>query len=288
MRPKAYTEFLNAFHAIGEFVEVAKGDPENVVLTKSLLLQILAYLEDETLNEESLVGAAPLLEEEHGVSPTMKLRLRAPATRILISLAVYLVDLIERLSPNIQRSCAQETSKWPCLVSLSDLRSHSPVASRIRTVKLGSRPGVGRPYPNESNCIINIIIDTLKKNQLAVQDLREAEAVKAQDPASFRRRFHVERFPSWALKCADLKPLETDGAWKEWFEVGWEALLDATGGHPEKNRRLRPLGLYRIRRTAARLGKTSSGTIEANIRDGIKTVIRRAFPAAALYPAKVV
>ena len=77
--------------------------------------------------------------------------------------------------------------------------------------------------------------------------------------------------PAWVKNCWELPPLTKRTA-KKWFNVGWDALMEATEGHPERDPELRPLGIYRARHSVyeGAQKKETPGTVEANIRDGIK------------------
>jgi hypothetical protein len=275
------SECRRAAHAIEAFVRAAEDDPRSVLLTKTLLVRIIHLLDERIWVEDAATQAGECdVSERNSLGPQPEL----PATRTLLALIDYLISLVEHFPSRVLRICAQDRSRWPCLVSLGDLRSNSDLGDTLKGLQLGEKPGAGRPQPNELNQICAIMIETIRHNQAVVAELRRAERA---DPASFHAAYTVELFPKWALECSDLKPLSAD-SWKEWFEARWAAVLDATEGRPEKDPRLKPLGVYRNKRKVVKYGRPQKGTIEANIRDGIKTSLKRAFPGAALYPAKVV
>jgi hypothetical protein len=126
----------------------------------------------------------------------------------------------------------------------------------------------------------------IRANQRAVSKLREAQKLKETDPDSFLRKFVLAEFPEWALECAELPPLESEGAWEKWFDVGWMAVIDATGGHPEKDARLAPIGAYRkdhsVRTHSQR--ELTEKTGKSNIKDGIRQALRAAFSRIAGSP----
>jgi hypothetical protein len=279
-----YPEYLKAFPPSEDFLTAADADPRSVLLTKRILLQIICFIEHQVCREESALNARAICDEIPLPWP-LQHQVELPATRTILGLLDYLIGTLQNLPASVQRACAPDRDQWPCLVSMSDLRSNSPLRPRLKELKLGTNPGSGRPNPNELNRICRLMIETIQENKRAVEELRRAQEIERLDPLRFHACYQVIPFPQWAFKCAALKPLSIEGAWKEWFDVAWEAVLEATNGHPERDPRLRPLGKFRNNRRVVKDGNAKAGTREANIRDGIRSSLKRAFPAAALYPA---
>jgi hypothetical protein len=83
--------------------------------------------------------------------------------------------------------------------------------------------------------------------------------------------------PDWLKAALALRKFKAK-TYKEWFEVAWAILKDrAKKNIIEKDPTLRPFGLYRKKHSE----KPSPATVEANIRDGIKTKLKRAFKRIA-------
>ena len=111
----------------------------------------------------------------------------------------------------------------------------------------------------------------------------EALKLKESDPNEFSRRFSIAPFPGWTTKCGSLKPLGEQGAAAEWFEVGWEAFLDGTNGHPELIPEFRQLGEYKKDHYSQKAAKRKAfrKSQNANIRSGIRDKIHEAFKRLA-------
>src|SRR5262245_42659567 len=74
-------------------------------------------------------------------------------------------------------------------------------------------------------------------------------------------------------------PQLTTATRKQWFEMGWTALLDATGQHPEKDPHLRKIGKHygeHSKNTGAQK-RVTPATRESNIRAGIRKQLRQSF-----------
>jgi hypothetical protein len=87
----------------------------------------------------------------------------------------------------------------------------------------------------------------------------------------------------WQKLATKLKPFGK-GTWKAWFEVLWQAVLADYSGHPEKDPRLKQLGLYRAEHSyeIGAQQKTTPRTREANLRDGIKEKLKAAIERLAV------
>lgn len=74
-------------------------------------------------------------------------------------------------------------------------------------------------------------------------------------------------------------PILTQGTRKQWFEIGWDALLYVSGEHPENDNYLRQIGSH-YRQHSKNIGaqeKVAPATGEANIRAGIKKQVWQSF-----------
>ena len=74
----------------------------------------------------------------------------------------------------------------------------------------------------------------------------------------------------------------------KWFKVAWQALLADHNGHPERDPKLKKIGLYRAEHSTVRYEGTQTvatpKTRNANIRDGIKELWYKAFKRLAASP----
>ena len=74
-------------------------------------------------------------------------------------------------------------------------------------------------------------------------------------------------------------PRLTQGTRKQWFQAGWNALLDETGGHPERNNYLRQIGAHygeHSKKVGAQK-KVTPATRESNTREGIRKQLWQSF-----------
>jgi hypothetical protein len=224
----------------------------------------------------------------------------AAAERCLLALAEYIIRLLHAGPDEYLHEIARTRTDWPCLVTLKDLakprikkRQDESCVLRdwLKSIQLGEACPARDSSNVETNRLAKLMIDTIEENKLRLLQLNEALKLKESDPAEFNRRFKLYDFPEWALKCESLRPLK-EGAWKEWFEVGWEALLDATQRHPENYKDLRLIGNYRekvyerkkkkyeVKPRRARENskrRDTTKTKNSDIRAGIKQKIRESF-----------
>jgi hypothetical protein len=74
-------------------------------------------------------------------------------------------------------------------------------------------------------------------------------------------------------------PILTQGTRKQWFEMGWDALLYVSGEHPESDSYLRQIGSH-FGQHSKNIGaqeKVTPATREANIRAGIRKQVWQSF-----------
>jgi len=84
------------------------------------------------------------------------------------------------------------------------------------------------------------------------------------------------------MQARQLKPFSPNTL-SDWFQLAWEIVLEEHGGHPEMNPELRSLGKFRKNHSVQQLAQKSltPGTVESNIRDGIRDRLKRAFKRLA-------
>ena len=193
----------------------------------------------------------------------------------LVQLGIYIAGILEEQSVKhleIFKFIAELQPVWPALVAPTPHNSQY-VKKRMKMLGLASKSDFSM-HPQARWSPSNIatwnaisIIGTIRANQewKKIRQTLITENRNSPIPIKFTAP------PAWVKKCWELPPLTKRTA-KEWFNVGWDALMEVTDGHPEHDSELRPLGLYRTRHSVyvgAQKIETP-GTVEANIRDGIK------------------
>jgi hypothetical protein len=263
-----YNEFHGAAEAMHRVSETVETAPENLRLLHCLAFHAIRHI--------------------GGVSST-----DPAAPRCLLALAQYIIHLLQAGQDEYLQEIAQTRLDWPCFVTLKDLakprikkRQDESCVLRdwLKSIQLGEACPVKDLSNVETNRLARSMIDSIEENRRRLAQRNEALKLKKSDLAEFNRRFKLYVFPAWALKCGSLRPLK-EGAWKEWFEVGWEALLDVTQGHPETYKDLRRIGQYRekVYERKRRIGlknakrRDTTKTRNSLIRDGIRWKVRAAF-----------
>jgi hypothetical protein len=279
-----YEHYMAAERALYCLVLKAEEDPKNLIFLKWLAHGVVSALD------------YPGAPDKLGVR-----------TEMLLAVAESVVGSLNRADEEVLIALAKKRSDWPCLVTLKDLKSPRVIkrleewdSLKIRLERLGL--GAEAPLKNLSSVMPNRLarsmVATIEDNQRALRGRQRALEIKESDPVKFDTGFEILPFPDWAEKCGTLPALTEEGASKRWFEIGWEALLEATEGHPEQFRELWRIGKYRkdayqqsvpTQRTAGRAEtprhirpkgakeRSTERSNAANIRDGIKSKIRRAF-----------
>ena len=91
-----------------------------------------------------------------------------------------------------------------------------------------------------------------------------------------------ENIPQWIKDAGKLAPLTKESA-PQWFEIGWQLLVEKHNGHPENDEQLRKLGSFRrlhsVRQEQQK--NITALTAQSNIYDGIKQRIREALISLA-------
>jgi hypothetical protein len=261
-----YSHFVTVSNAFGSLIKTMENEPKNCVL--------LHYL---------VTNAIRIIGEEAGVWPD--------GYKSLLALADYAISRLRFGDNEALRKIARMRSDWPCSVTLREAAKQRIVKREEDTFTLREwleHLELGADVPQkvlsnvESNRIARLMINVIEENRRRLAQREEALKLKTSDPDKFRERFKLVEFPAWASRCGSLKPLSEKGAWKEWFEVGWEALLVATEGHPERYKSLEKIGEYRAKISHQRGHKKAKNrkiekSIAANIKDGIRWKIQEAF-----------
>jgi len=203
----------------------------------------------------------------------------------LVTDFVVALDQLAHQNPELLRPLVKANLGWPCVLSAK----RESVTDGLAIVKL---LGVGE----EADFGISAkkrwqVFGSTRANEVAVDIVCTIKA--NQKWLAYRKGFIHERknipchmeFPSppkWVLDCAALPPFSKASA-VQWFEIGWQAILEATNGQPENDARLREIGKYRERHSIQQGHQKSltSHTADVNIRDGIRTRIRDALARIA-------
>jgi hypothetical protein len=102
----------------------------------------------------------------------------------------------------------------------------------------------------------------------------------ADSSQKWEARLVAQGWPRWIVRLHELPELTADSA-ENWFEVGWEALKEATGGDVTQNRELTALGKSNIeygrRRATTKRGQT--GAQRSRAENQIKPLLKKAFVA---------
>ena len=234
--------------------------------------------------------------------------------RSLAALAKYLIEIMDDYPAELLRPLTRRQTVWPSLVGLTDLKTErvNPgrktvpqthgLREKLEDLELGKKVRLKSLSLCEPNRIARLIIGTMVDNRRLLQKLRKAEQ---SNPEEFRHRCKLAEFPEWVAKCRVPWNMRTRS---EWFEIGWEAVLEATDNHPERIPEFRVLGQYRAdkydretekaaktlakaglkpkRPIASELKPDGSKSRDTNIRDGIKTKVRDAFSNLAKFGAQ--
>ncbi len=86
----------------------------------------------------------------------------------------------------------------------------------------------------------------------------------------------VHAFPPWSSQAIFLPPF-SPSTWEKWADVAWEVIKESTGGHPENQPELRPLGEAAGKVRHRHCGSSSEQAQENKICRGIETRIKGAF-----------
>jgi hypothetical protein len=206
----------------------------------------------------------------------------------LTYLAVNVMLEIARRKPSLLRPIAETSVAWPAFISWHgdftkgnlELMTCLGLGEKhffrftFPTGKRGKRWSLRTP----ANRYAVKIIQSLFARQctcLAIErDRRDKELMEIYK----RHGFEAPRITFQSAKLTKqilaLQPLGADTI-DQWFDAGWNMLLEEMQGQPEKNVALRALGSYRRNHTVTSPPGTKAS--ESNIRDGIKERLRGAF-----------
>jgi len=243
------------------------GSPFEKIQTNVLAPQIQKAIDE--LAARAAAGEADAAEPLY--------ELAASATTHLCSIA--------RRTPEFLRPIAGNWPVFPVLASPKDERTQT---TKSLLKRLGVASALGQQFSSKSRWSLE---NTATRYAAAMEYTIETNAalVNAQRTVSPRRlekevaRFlhlycHAAVFPEWVERAARLPEFNKLSA-EKWFEVGWLALMEASNGQPEKIKALRVLGNYRAKHRST--AKPGSRTSESDIRDGIKTSLKRAMRTIA-------
>jgi hypothetical protein len=194
---------------------------------------------------------------------------------------------------DILADTASRASEWPVLYSrhpddlrqANDLLKRLAVGTQADKNKAGSRLRWTRR--KVATLYAEALLTCIRKNQQQMKALLhpltmtkpegsrlyELKRIRASLPASVQK---------WARQSVKLPAFSKSTVSRYWL-VARAALMEATGGHPERVSQLRSLGEYRTKeqRGESRFGAVPAGTREANIREGIFKAIKQALTSLA-------
>lgn len=204
----------------------------------------------------------------------------------------HLVKLAER-KPELFHTFVRNWPVFPMLVSPKD--EPKMVNKRVNKRRelldrLGVAANLGKTFSNKSrSSLVNLATRyaaamhyTVKWNQALLRLQARPDKRAAFD--SYRKTWpdlyvEVPELPLWVLECENIADFGK-ATWKQWFTIGWQAVMHKSDGHPERDRELRTLGLHRKKHHAT--AKPGSKTEAADIRDGIKARLKQAMRSIVL------
>lgn len=206
------------------------------------------------------------------------------AITALVNAAVAATRCLKSLTlekPTIFKTLAKEMIEWPSMVSFHsdwasenativsklELGKHSPWRKKLKISKLAAAK---QPFREVIHSYCLKMVEILEVLREYHSFLKETELRRSVD---FELANLDEKFFSDAAK---LKPLSFDTA-DSWFNVGWEMLLYFSDKRPERLPGLGKVGLHRQFHQTNLSGEPGPGSKRSNIRDGLKSQLRRAF-----------
>jgi hypothetical protein len=206
--------------------------------------------------------------------------------------AVNALGEIARRKPSLFRPIAETSVAWPAFISWHgdytkenlELMKCLGLGEKhfFRFKFLKGKRGKRWSLRTPANRFAIRIIQKLFARQCTCRAFERDRLDKELMEIYKRHGFEVPRITFQSAKLTKqilaLEPLSVDTI-DEWFDAGWNLLLEETQGHPERHPDLRQLGTYRKAKTiAANLTPNLGGKAsESNIRDGIKERLKRAF-----------
>jgi hypothetical protein len=197
---------------------------------------------------------------------------------------------IAETHPEYLRQFPSESRRWPVLAG-RDLAARQCLYGR-KGGKLKPRSaGLLERLNQSETCSFDLGINrTGKPGRPRARDFDSPVKKLTVQLVDFIEKYRVlgimkRPWPEWVRSAVALPDYNKNSA-AAWFRVAWKILMRETDGHPESHPDLRKLGLHRAERavTVNAEKKFMSGTREANIRNGIKIVLRQAFRTCAAFP----
>jgi hypothetical protein len=208
-------------------------------------------------------------------------------------MAMVLVSALFELAkakPSLLRPIAETSEAWPSFIS--------PHQDYVKTGReLIERIGVGKKHFLRLNfpegkrgkqwsirTRVNLIAVQLIKKLAVLQCVYRSEERDRRDKKlqqiykEHRLKEPPAREPKHSRKLRTqiitLPPPSTETA-NQWFDAGWNFILEETNGRPEWNPILHPLGAFR--KQYVKTSSPAARTSDSNVRDGIKQRLRAAF-----------
>ena len=208
-------------------------------------------------------------------------------------MAVVLVSALFELAktkPSLLRPIAETSEAWPGFIS--------PHQDYVKTGReLIERIGVGKKHFLRLNfpagkrgkrwsirTRVNFIAVQLLKKLAVLQCVYRSEERDRRDKKlqqiykEHQLKRPTSRKPKHSRKLRNqiiaLPPASIETA-DQWFDAGWNLILEETNRHPEWNPILHPLGAFR--KQYMKTSSPASRTPDSNVRDGIKQRLRAAF-----------
>lgn len=219
-------------------------------------------------------------------------RALAGDTKAAVELAKFARDAtralaeVARRHPHLLRPMARAAADWPVIYS-----PHPDDKRAIETLwtelEIGTQASINKysrakwTSENVATRYAKAIINTIKVNQrLIPQLLRQRQEMNGrvtQEDGKNLKYVFLEP-PKWALDCVTLPPFSKSTA-PQWWGVGRQAIMEWAGGHPERHKELRSLGLHRSKQNRGEYlaGSAPHGATETNIREGIFKAIKQTF-----------
>lgn len=219
------------------------------------------------------------------------------AARRLVGFArrsLMYLNMLTLVRQDLFRPIARMSPQWPALISW---HPDSRIGTKAKPRGLGvmlKQLQVGEDCQYNVSSLVrwninhswatrcaNTMVEIVQWNQMVMPHLIRVEQLLKKSPST---EYRMAKIPEWARRCAKVPRLSKQTV-PLYFALGKAALMEATGGHPERVHELRPLGRYRAnefsKRGIGRKGTLSIGTREANIREGIFNIVKQALTSLA-------
>jgi hypothetical protein len=209
------------------------------------------------------------------------------AMRMLVTFLHEVVDWLTGVScrqPELVAKIASQRFAWPVL-----LARHPGFARETNGFLKRIQLGEACPYYSKSNQWgigwggkISVATLWAEGIHATIEANRSHLRIAKRLGRNNELKAEWKKIPQWAKDCLTLKPLTRDTA-PQWFEVGWQAILDETNGKPESVPELRALGEHRAQHSehSGQQKRTTPRTAAVNIRARIKERIAQALHGLA-------